>query len=516
MPADEVTRGTDLEESRVRSGPRHAGPRKPLFTRFHMPAGKAIASVAMPTAVLVGMGFTSSLALADNNGSAPSPSPSKTLTADEYKDCVTALGAKDGSSASPSPSPSASATKGAEKATGDAAKGAQHDSASSDSASSDSGSDGDGGAHGEGGEDAPAPPAAGTPQKPSQHPSAPASGAGGKGAPTPSASTPPSGGQTSEPAPSASPSAGGGLLDTLGGRLGDILTGGASGSAAGSKAQPSSAAPSASPSKSGSKDASPSGRRTTDASPGAGSAGAGASGRSGGSAGTGGADGAGGALKDTVGKAAGTVGGAVKNTAGAARKAAGDAAKTAGDATKTAEDAAGEATASPSPSASPSTDPEDCPKATDAEGGVDNKVPLADDPWYLNASSLLLKGADYKGVVEVRTADGTVKKVLKYVISGGTDIGDLHQEVQDKQAGKTYHVQASAGSTSTIRGGDTVMYTESISGNLLGLIPITFSPDNPPPLNIPLIYFTKVKAVQAGQFGGNLHVPGMHVYTTTG
>ena len=52
------------------------------------------------------------------------------------------------------------------------------------------------------------------------------------------------------------------------------------------------------------------------------------------------------------------------------------------------------------------------------------------------------------------------------------------------------------------------MYTESISGNLLGLIPVTFDPEHPPPLNIPLIYFTKVKVIQAGQFGGTLHRPG--------
>src|SRR5690606_17469561 len=125
------------------------------------------------------------------------------------------------------------------------------------------------------------------------------------------------------------------------------------------------------------------------------------------------------------------------------------------------------ATPSPSPSETSTTDLEDCPVATDAEGGVDNKVPLPDDPWFLNASSLLLKGADYKGIVQVRTANGTTKKVLKYVVSNGTDIGDLHQTVKDKQSGKTYHVQAAKGSTSTIRDGDTVMYTESISGKLL-------------------------------------------------
>lgn len=191
----------------------------------------------------------------------------------------------------------------------------------------------------------------------------------------------------------------------------------------------------------------------------------------------------------------------------------------AADAAKDAKDAK-DATSSPSPSASPdpsasaSADAEDCPAATEDEGGVDNKDLVPDDPWYLEASSLLLKGADYQGIVEVRTANGTKKKALKYVISGGTDIGDLHQLVKDKQSGKTYHVQAYKGTTSTIRDGDTVMYTESISGNLFGLIPVTFTPDSPPPLNIPLIYFTNVKVTQAGQFGGTLHIPGLHQYAT--
>jgi uncharacterized protein YjbJ (UPF0337 family) len=213
-------------------------------------------------------------------------------------------------------------------------------------------------------------------------------------------------------------------------------------------------------------------------------------------------------VKDTADKVTGTVEDTAKDTKDTASE-------TVKDTADKAKEAAGDATASPSPSASESEDPaEGCPTATDDEGGVEKIVSLPDEPWHLNASSLLLKGADYQGIVKVRTANGTVKKVLKYVISDGTDIGDLHQTVDDKQAGKTYHVEAAKGSTSTIRNGKTVMYTESISGNLLGLIPVTFDPDNPPPLNIPLIYFTKVKVVQAGQFGGDLHVPGLHQYTT--
>ncbi|MFI5878537.1 hypothetical protein [Streptomyces sp. NPDC051554] len=439
MPADEVTHGTDVDESRVRTGPRHAAPKKPLFTRLHMPAGKAIATVAMPTAVIMGMGFTSSLALADN-GSTTSPS-SKSLTADEYKDCVAALA---GSTASPSATPSTSASESADsskdEATPSATATGDADSGKTSSGSSDSGSD-----------DTATP-------TPSASKSADSSG---------------SSSSTATATPSASASSGN-LLDTIGDAITGILTGGSSNSDSTASATPT---PTASASASATKDAS-----------------------------TGDSSSVSDTVKDTTKKVTDTVNDTVKDTTDTASKAA-------EDTTKAVEDAAS-ATATPSPSASESADTSDCPVATDDTSGVDNKVLLPDDPWYLNASSLLLKGADYQGVVEVKTANGTIKKVLKYVISSGTDIGDLHQTVNDKQSGKTYHVQAAAGSTSTIRNGDTVMYTESISGNLFGLIPITFDPDNPPPLNIPLIYFTNVKVVQAGQMGGTLTIPGLHNYIT--
>nr|WP_202036385.1 hypothetical protein [Streptomyces mexicanus] len=439
-----------------------------------MPAGKAIAMAAMPTAVIVGMGFTSSLALADNNTPAPS---AKSLTADEYKDCVAALGdGKDKTAASPTPSASASADDSAEDGK-DTKDGKDASSGPTPSATASTGKPGQS-ATGDRTDDAAtdgADKASGTSS--SDTASSPASGADDKAAaPTASAT----------PSPSATAGKGGGLLGGLGDALGDLLGGGTHTDA-----------------------------QTTPSASATPSAGA--------------TDSVTGTVKDTTEKVTGTVDETVKDTTGTASEAAGDVTGTVKDTTgkltdtagklaDTVKDTAGAATgsASPSPSASASTDPENCPKATDAQGGVDNTVPLADDPWYLDASSLLLKGAEYKGVVEVRTASGAVKKVLKYVISDGTDIGDLHQTVKDKQAGKTYHVQAAKGSMSTITGGQTVMYTESISGNLLGLIPVTFSPDSPPPLNIPIIYFTKVHVVQAAQFGGNLHVPGMHLYTTDG
>ncbi|MBN0047798.1 hypothetical protein JS756_27545 [Streptomyces actuosus] len=468
MPADEVTHEVDADASRVRTGPRHAAPKKPLFTRFHMPAGRAIASVAMPTAVLMGMGFTASLAMADNN---PSSAQSSEL-ADEYQDCVAALDGG-GQDASTTPEPSASAgTSGAE-----AGPGAQ-DSAQQ-TPSSDSGSGGASSPDSGSGDSAQPTPTATS----SSSPTSEGSGSGSTGTGTDTAKTAET--ATVAPTPAPSPSeTDKGLLEALGDAISGVFTGGGGGTEA------SSPEPTATPTPTASA-ATGSGGATDTA--GSGTEGGGA---------TSGSSGASGATGKTAGKVTDTVRDAAQGTTQKA-------AETTPGTTE-----APAVAASPSPSASSTPVPADCEAATDALSGVDNKILVADDPWYLDASSLLLKGADYQGIVEVRTANGTTKKVLKYVINNGTDIGDLHQTVKDKQSGKTYHVQASKGSTSTIRQGSTVMYTQSISGNLFGLIPITFSPDNPPPLNIPLIYFTHVKVVQAAQFGGTLTVPGMHVYTT--
>ncbi|WP_172639233.1 hypothetical protein [Streptomyces tailanensis] len=451
MPADEVTHGTSVGESRARSGPRHAAPKKPLLTRLKMPAGKAIALAAMPTAVLMGTGFTPTLARAEDPAS-------QSLTADEYKDCVEALeAAEDGDDATASPTPSPSASESDDTADDDTATdddtptdsdtgsddSASDDTSSDDSSSSDSGSDDT--ETGDTGEST-------------------TEDTAGKEA----------SGATASPSPSATET-GGNVLDDIGSALEDLFT-------PDDKETSPSATPSATPSPSATDDTSgSSGDGDTDSSDSSKDA------------------------KDTADDAADKVEDTAKDVTDTAEDTTDD----------TADDTADDETVSPSPSPSDGVNAEDCPAATDDESGVEQGIPpLPDDPWYLNASSLLLKGASYKGVVKVKTADGSVKEVLKYVVSDGSDIGDLHQTVEDKQAGVTYHVQAGKGTTSTIRDGKTVMYTESISGNLLGLIPVTFDPKHPPPLDIPLIYFTNVKVVQAGQFGGTLTVPGMHQFMT--
>ncbi|MEV2250195.1 hypothetical protein AB0I94_06420 [Streptomyces sp. NPDC050147] len=444
MPADEVHQVDSAGEARARSGPRHAAPRKPLLTRLHVPAGKAIAIAAMPTAVLMGMGLTPQLAQA------------KPLPKNPFQDgpCVTA------------PDDASEATKEADKAAEEKAEKEKAEQAEKEAAdkADKTGKGDDGKATAE-----PTPaPAAGD--------KAGSDAGSGKAEPTPS---PSQGKDDKDAEPAPEPSESKNPLDPLGvgPALEDLFT----------PDEKESKSPTPTPSAS---EESKSPRSGTDA------------------------------AKDTVDDVTkpveDTVGGVtdgVKDGAGKAGdtvdKAKEDAKE---DAEKAAEKAADEAEAEES--ADPMAPDENGKKPFPCvvEKKVDGKAeqtpaPIPNQPWHLEASSLTLKGADYQGVVNLTMPGGKTKQALKYVVQN-TDIGDLHQIVEGP-AGKKYHVQAEKGSTSTIRGGETTMYTESISGKLFGLIPITFDPEHPPPLNIPLIYFTDVKVQQAGQFGGNLHVPGL-------
>lgn len=438
MPADEVHQVDSAGEPRARSGPRHAAPRKPLLTRLHVPAGKAIAIAAMPTAVLMGMGLTPQLAQA------------KPLPKNPFQDgpCVTA------------PDDASEATKDAEKAAEEKAEKeqAEKDAAKKDEAKKD-----------EAAEPTPSPSAGDKAGSDSD-----GSGSSDKGEPTPAPSaSEDKDDKAEEPAPE--PSETKNPLDPLGvgPALKDLFTP--------DEKEAESPTPTPSASEEGKSSESPEDK-----------------------------------AKDTVDDVTkpvdDTLDGVKDGVEDGADKAGDTVDKAKEDAEKAAEEAADKAKAEES--ADPMAPDENGKKPFPCvvEKKVDGKAeqtpaPIPNQPWNLEASSLTLKGADYQGVVNLTMPNGKSKQALKYVVQN-TDIGDLHQIVEGP-AGKKYHVQAEKGSTSTIRGGETTMYTESISGKLFGLIPITFDPEHPPPLNIPLIYFTDVKVQQAGQFGGNLHVPGL-------
>lgn len=412
MRGDETQpNSTGEDDARVRSGPRHAAPRKSLLTKLHMPAGKkAFALAAMPTAVFVGMGLTPKLALADDSGDIPfAPGP-----------CVTRSD-EPSESQEPEAKPTPSATSTGEAADKDEEPGKEETAAPEPSAS------------------ASAPAADDTAQN-----KAPAT-------PTPTESKNP--------------------LDPLGvgDALKDLLDG---------------------PDK---ETASPSPGATTEAPEPTESA----------------------TPAKPVEKATEAAKDAADKTADAIR----DAADKAGQDVEELEDDAkgldpvkdedipdGAKERFPCPTPDPKA-----LAAADLEQGIPR---LPNDPWILESSKLTLAGLDYKGIVEVRKGDGSTKKVLKFTASS-IDIKDLHQ-LTVGPAGTTGHVTSREGSTSTIRNGTVTMYTEELKGNLFGLIPITFSPETPPPLNVPFAFFTNVKVTQAGQFGGTLSVPGLKNYFTGG
>ncbi|KAA6213915.1 hypothetical protein CP973_32595 [Streptomyces albofaciens JCM 4342] len=450
MPGDELHE-TNAAAPGARTGPRHAAPRKPLLTRLHVPAGKAIAIAAMPSAVLMGMGLTPQLAMAKPQ---PPESPFRNGP------CVSAPDKAEQDGKDKAEKEKAEKEK-AEKDKAAKEKAAK-DKAAEDGKSARPGKDQTaGGSKGGAGTDTTPPP---SPDASSRTPSPSPDTSGKTPAPTPS------------PSASSTPTEQNPWYDPLGvgKKLHDVFHPG----------QEKPAGPGATPTPSPSGDSGtghPAGKpsaKPTDP------------------------------LKDAVGKA----GEAAGDATGKAGKAAKDAAK---DAKDKADDA--------SPSASPSPSGSADPGAPDADGkkpfpcveekkvaGQDERPPatVPNQPWYLESSGLTLRGLDYEGVVNLTMPNGRTKQALKFT-ADSIDIGDLHQIV-DGPAGKKYHVQAAAGSTSTIRGGKVTMYTERLQGNLFGLIPIVFDPEHPPPINVPFAYFTKVKITQAGQFGGTLTIPGLH------
>ena len=495
-------------------GPRHAAPRRQLRSRMHLPASKVLALAAVPTALLMGAGYTPTLAMA------------RDVTAQELAAvCATATGTPAGEATpsatgtgkapdTPGTATSSTATSGTPAAGGTGATTRQTDSAG------------------------PADPAGSGTGSVSASASAPASA-------TASASTDMATGGVEElparrlvpaegPGPSAAPSSSQTPADPAGsdheqprGLVGDLL-GGVSGLLTGDSTAASSADPSASPALSAS--ASTPAPPTTSKIPKP----PGASPSSIGGATDPAADPAGrtvgppsaiGADRATRSTAAASEGG--ESTAKDAT--AGESTSPGAKAAEQAESRATPASASASPSgragqdALCATDASRLKAAAEKGDGI-----LPDQPWTLKSSRLALHGAVFGGVVEVQTRSQHTERVLKFTVDS-IDIGDLDMSTIEAND-RTLHVKGRAGSTSTMTEGPIVMYTESLTGHLSKVIglpvpdlgPITLTPDTLPKFlydligsaPIPLdLEMTGVKAVQAGQLGGTLEIPGMHLYT---
>ncbi|MFD8594171.1 hypothetical protein ACFV1L_04140 [Kitasatospora sp. NPDC059646] len=197
--------------------------------------------------------------------------------------------------------------------------------------------------------------------------------------------------------------------------------------------------------------------------------------------------------------------------------------------------AAGGGTKAPStgaPTTAPSAPASDDPNCLVSTRGLAAKAApsghvVPDQNWVLHSTRLALHGSVFNGVYDVTTESGT-KRVLKFT-TDSVDIENLDMSTI-QIPGLTFHVKSRQGSTSTMRNGPITMYVESLSGHLaavyglpipIDLGPITLTPDTLPKwlwdllgaVPIPLdLTLTDAKAVQAGQFGGDLTIPGMRLF----
>ncbi|MEU1674304.1 hypothetical protein ABZ752_20080 [Streptomyces roseifaciens] len=438
-------------------GPRHAAPRKPLLARLHMPAGKAVALAAMPSAVLMGMGLTPTLASAK-------PAPKKLFDGA----CATApdaaaegetpdAGASGAPSGKPSGKPSAGPGAGPSAAPGAGASSAPAGERKK-------------------------PESPDKPEKP-EKPAVPEKGASAKpGAPS---GSPSSAAPKPSPSASSSPSAAkpANPLDPLGlgDKLHDILTGGAKpGEKAGAEPAP--------PPSPGPASSAPAPKPSA---------------RSGEAARKGPTEKPGEQDKDKE-----------KDKEKGQDKGEEKSGPSAGPSTSPGPAPSGSTSPSAAPEAGDGELPP-CPKGTVVDENEHRAFPH--QPWYLEASKLTLTGLTYEGVKKITMVNGEKKDVLKFT-ADSLAIKDLHQIVNSR--GKQYHV-AGMGTESTITGGKVTMYTEELKGSLLGIIPATHSPSVPPPLipglKLPIpVFYTNVKIRQGGQFGGTLHIPNLHQYMTDG
>jgi hypothetical protein len=154
----------------------------------------------------------------------------------------------------------------------------------------------------------------------------------------------------------------------------------------------------------------------------------------------------------------------------------------------------GGATSDPAPSKAASSQPsasnDDIPCLGPRVLGLKTNaagVPLiAAKPGKLETDLLTLYDSTYDGVVNLPTAGGGSARVLKFSMDKATN--KPFKLTTDGPGGHQTVITSNELTTQ----GNVKFYTERLEGKLFGLIPVVFTPDSPPPLTLPLLWFTDV------------------------
>lgn len=156
-------------------------------------------------------------------------------------------------------------------------------------------------------------------------------------------------------------------------------------------------------------------------------------------------------------------------------------------------------TTSTSPSPGPTRKRQKVTKKAAAPGGL----VVAAVPSDIVANTATLTGLSYDGVASVPTASGP-QQMLKFSMSGLNLSGD--DDLTVTEGGHTLSIKASS---LNFTGNVTLLCTK-IHGDLLG-IPLTFTPQSPPPLVLPEMVFTHVTTYQPYTSADSLQIGGLQI-----
>ncbi|MGH3389928.1 MAG: DUF6114 domain-containing protein [Actinomadura sp.] len=106
------------------------------------------------------------------------------------------------------------------------------------------------------------------------------------------------------------------------------------------------------------------------------------------------------------------------------------------------------------------------------------------DAVTLRADRMSMSGLSYDGVVDLPTSRGTVR-ALRFTMDE-TTLTAVDQTIQHGP------LRARATADTLAFSGDVVMYTTAMSGKVFGTLPVTFTPDSPPPLVLSSMSLTDV------------------------
>jgi len=111
-------------------------------------------------------------------------------------------------------------------------------------------------------------------------------------------------------------------------------------------------------------------------------------------------------------------------------------------------------------------------------------VTVQETPAIQTTKLLTMTGLSYVGNVSLPTHGGTIS-VMKFTMDSSTS---TPFQLDVTTHGNLMRTRSSKLTVS----GNVSFYTTEIKGNALGILPVDYTPSNPPPLTPPLMFFTDV------------------------